>query len=156
MHYHNSEWPTPPHGTQGRQKRQHAKFVLSRASKIIYFLCPSSAKTFACFFFSSGLPFCPGCDTLCQNRCRQCPHCDSRKKSAKPQSHKSEGCARPLTFRSSSVNTRTEFGLMRAPRWELPYARSAGRYNSHFEPSDISCIASVQPRTTWLGAKEVG
>jgi len=37
-----------------------------------------------------------------------------------------------------------------------PYASSEGITNSHLSPSDINCMASVQPLITWFGANFVG
>ena len=37
-----------------------------------------------------------------------------------------------------------------------PYPKSEGIYISHLSPSTMSCIASVQPLITWLGANAVG
>merc|ERR1712205_288727 len=37
-----------------------------------------------------------------------------------------------------------------------PYARSDGMYISHLSPSTISCMASVHPLITWLGANVAG
>ena len=37
-----------------------------------------------------------------------------------------------------------------------PYPSSDGIYISHLSPSTISCMASVQPLMTWLGANVVG
>ena len=55
------------------------------------------------------------------------------------------------------VNTSASPGFMDPLGEPLPpYPSSAGTYSSHLSPSFISCIASVQPLITWLGANVVG
>ena len=62
----------------------------------------------------------------------------------------------PMRSSSGEIVCQFEFCLTFGGEPLAPYAKSLGMYISHLSPSTISCMASVQPLMTWLGAKEVG
>src|SRR6516164_4958745 len=57
---------------------------------------------------------------------------------------------------SSTSKISVEFGPISAPGLRSPYARSDGMNSCHFEPTGISCSASVHPLMTWLTPTVVG